>query len=148
MFWAVYRLGWIAYDIFAMNYNDAILVILTALGVMLAVLGIMLAALAIMVGIMAIWGYVGMKKFLREAAERHVARAMGEKLREYPTADEVIQMLQNELVAARGVNPIANEVATDVQQDTGPVAPQYPGKEPPDAHTGQAGHPDAGASNR
>jgi hypothetical protein len=123
-----------------MSFESAVIIILTALGVMLAVLAIGMAAAAL-------WGYAGFKEFVREAAKSHVAEAMAVKMKEYPTADQLIQTIQNQLIARTSANSVAPVTATDVQVDSASVAPTYPGKEQPDAHNGQVGGSDARPNN-
>jgi hypothetical protein len=135
MFWLFYQLVWIIYDFFIMSFNDEIITILTALGVMLAAIGVALATLAVMVGIMAVWGYGEMKKFVKLTAEGHVARSMEEKLKQYPTPDELIQNLQNQLLGPNKSNRIATPLKTELEAGTSAVLP-YPGEEVQNADNG------------
>ena len=119
-----------------MSYEGFVTIVLTALAVMLAGIGLM-------IGIMAIWGYAEMRNFLRAAAERHVAKVMEDKLGQYPTPDELVEMYKNQLVT-NTTNPVASASNTAVQEI---VAPRYPDGEPADARSRETGVPDAGTNN-
>lgn len=115
-----------------MSYQEFISIMLTALGVMLAILAIGMA-------ILAIWGYLGFKDIVRDAAKEHVSQAMAIKMQEYPGgADvlesmkqlkqkaEILEGIQNQLVAQPPPKPVATASNSEVQ-----VTPidKYPGEE-------------------
>lgn len=135
MFWWFYRLAWVTYDFIIMSFNDEIITILTALGVMLAAIGVALATLAVMVGIMAVWGYGEMKKFVKATAEGHVARSMEEKLKQYPTPDELMQNIQNQILDIDNPKAIATPAKSELKAVTSAVLP-YPGEEVQNADNG------------
>jgi len=111
------------------SYQELITITLTALGVMLAALGIG-------IGVIAIVGYAGLKKGLHEMAKKHVEGAMAEKLKEYPSAAEIMETLQNQLIAQPAPNAVESASNTGVQQNStmpgGKLGQPYPGEEPAD----------------
>jgi hypothetical protein len=70
-----------------MSFESAITIILTALAVMLAVVTIGIAALAI-------WGYIGLRDYLKEMADKRVDEAMTQALKKYPDAADMLKTMQ------------------------------------------------------
>jgi hypothetical protein len=128
----------------------------TAIIIILTALGLMLATLAIGCAVAAIWGYTGIKDFLKEMATKKVDEAMSTKLREYPPAADILKLVQNlqekmdffdqvqnQVVMAPEPNPVENasntgidlpasapvahSVAVAGQQAVTPIEP-YPGE--------------------
>jgi hypothetical protein len=116
------------------SYDELISIVLTALAVMLAILGVG-------IGTLAIWGYVSLKQGLHDMATQHVAKAMENKLKEYPSADDLIQAIHNMIVAHPATNQVAPASNAGVQEQPGDaqgseetVSEMYPGEEPRHGH--------------
>lgn len=141
------------------SYQEFISIILTALAVMLAVLAIGMAVLGV-------WGYLGFKDIVREAAKAHVSEAMAIKMQEYPGGAEVLESMkqlkekadilegiQNQLIAQPPPKPVASASNNEVQ-----VTPidKYPGEEDQQNASARGksdqqsdpSTPDSGSSNR
>jgi hypothetical protein len=74
-----------AAEVHPVTYVDFLTVVLTALAVMLA-------ALAIFIGVIAIWGYAGIKEALTKEVRENAAKALKDKLNEYPAAAEMMAL--------------------------------------------------------
>jgi hypothetical protein len=64
------------------------------LSIMLTALGVMIATFAILVGLAAIWGYAGLRDYLKETASHQVDKAVQETLKKYPDAADIVKALQ------------------------------------------------------
>jgi hypothetical protein len=138
-----------------MSFESAITIILTALAVMLAIM-------AIAIGVAAIWGYSGIKDTVKDAATKQVQAAMIVKLKEYPEAAEILDLLQrlktgvefmdqmqSEIIASPESNTVenaSNHVIKGVATKASPVAQEniaeaepYPGEEQPNVSNSRAG---------
>jgi hypothetical protein len=83
--WLLFRVAAISQN-HNLNYDVYLSIMLTALGVMIA-------TFAILVGLAAIWGYAGLRDYLREMAVRQVDAAVQESLKKYPAAADMIDAL-------------------------------------------------------
>jgi hypothetical protein len=141
------------------SYQELISIVLSALALMLAILALGMAVLGV-------WGYLGFKEIVREAAKAHVSEAMALKMQEYPGGAEVLETMrqlkekaenlegiQNQLIAQPPPKPIASASNTGVQ-----VTPidKYPGEEDrqdasargESVQQSDPSAPDSGSSNR
>jgi hypothetical protein len=64
------------------------------LSIMLTALGVMVATFAILVGLAAIWGYAGLKDYLREMAQKQVDDAIQSTLKKYPEGADIFKALE------------------------------------------------------
>jgi hypothetical protein len=88
-----------------MSFESAITIILTALAVMLAVVTIGIAALAI-------WGYIGLRDYLKEMADKRVDEAMKQALKKYPDAADMLKTMQRLRDQADFLDQVRNQVVT------------------------------------
>jgi hypothetical protein len=88
-----------------MPFESAITIILTALAVMLAVVTIGIAALAI-------WGYIGLRDYLKEMADKRVDEAMTQALKKYPDAADMLKTMQRLRDQADFLDQVRNQVVT------------------------------------
>lgn len=80
------------------------------LSIMLTALGVMVATFAILVGLAAIWGYAGLKDYVREMAIKKVDEAMDAHLKKYPDATKMIATLERLREQADFIDRIRNQV--------------------------------------
>jgi MFS superfamily sulfate permease-like transporter len=130
MFEVLEEIIWLAYKVATMSFENAITIILTALGVMLAVL-------AIGIAVAAIWGYAGFKEFVREAAKTHVAEAMATKMKEYPEGTKVLDAMRQLAQRADVLEQLQNQLVTkpepkivETPSDNAVQIDKYPGEVP------------------
>jgi hypothetical protein len=147
----LYYLIRMVYAILTMSYEGFVTILLTAIAVMLAIL-------ALGIGILAIWGYVGLRDSVKEAATKHVTMAMDLKLKEYPPASALVELvtrmeaglgsleiIQKQIVSkpeskevAKTSNSAVQEEKAKVGTDVTPIA-KYPGEEQQNANASTAG---------
>jgi len=88
-----------------MSFESAITIILTALAVMLAVV-------TLGVGGLAIWGYFGIRDYVKEMATKKVDEALPVALNKYPNAADMIRVLQRLTDQADLMDQLRNQVVT------------------------------------
>lgn len=89
------------------------------LSIMLTALGVMVATFAILVGLAAIWGYAGLKDYIREIAIKKVDHAVQEALKKYPAAADVLSTLEQLRKHAQFWDDITNKVVTGPEPGSG-----------------------------
>lgn len=82
------------------------------LSIMLTALGVMVATFAILVGLAAIWGYAGLKDYIREIAIKKVDKAVQDRLKKYPAAADVLSTLEQLRKHAEFWDEMRNQVVT------------------------------------
>lgn len=120
----------------------------TAITIILAALAVLLAVLALIIGIFAFYGYVGLRKSLREMAIARVDEAMIAKLREYPQSGEMLELVQRFKIKLDFLDQVQSQLGNppeskniekaskddNVQQEAAvESAAPYPGEEEPNA---------------
>jgi hypothetical protein len=114
-----------------MSYDVFITILLTAITVVLAALAALVAVVGLGVGALALWGYAGLK----DEAEKTVSETMDAKLKEYPSAldmialhtrmkatAEFIEQVQNQIVIPAESKPIETPSKAGVQEGVAAVA--------------------------
>jgi hypothetical protein len=137
-----------------MSFESAITIILTALAVMLAIM-------AIVLGVAAIWGYSGIRDTVKDIATKKVDDAMLLKLKEYPAAAEILDLLQRlktgvefmdqmqgQIILSPAPNTVENASKYAIKGDVPTVFPvgqepiaeaePYPGEDKPNASSSGA----------
>jgi hypothetical protein len=82
------------------------------LSIMLTALGVMIATFAILVGLAAIWGYAGLKDYLREMAVKQVDAAVQDTLKKYPAAADMIDALNQFRQQQEVLDQLRNQAVT------------------------------------
>jgi|ERR1039458_3049100 hypothetical protein len=88
------------------------------LSIMLTALGVMVATFAILVGLAAIWGYAGLKDYVREIAITKVDVAVQEALKKYPNSADMFSTLKRLREHAEFLDEIRNKVVTAPEPKT------------------------------
>jgi hypothetical protein len=108
MFQLIYLVVYTVYAIATMSYESAITIILTALAVMLALVTIGIAGLAV-------WGYIGLRDSVKEAAAQHVVKTMELKLQEYPKAAGFVKLMAEMKAGVAYIDQLKNQVVADAE---------------------------------
>jgi hypothetical protein len=85
---------------------------ITLISVVLAALAVLLTVLAIMIAVAAVWGYVGLRDSVKEMASKKVDEAMLLKLKEYPDAAQMVNLVRRVEKYASFLDAVQNKVIT------------------------------------
>jgi hypothetical protein len=94
-----------------MSYDVFITILLTAITVVLAALAALVAVVGLGIGALALWGYAGLK----DEAEKTVSLTMDAKLKEYPSAADMIALHTRMKATAEFIEQVQNQMVIPVE---------------------------------
>jgi len=79
---------------------------------MVTLLGVMVAIVTIFIAVAAFWGYNGLKDAVRTMAKKEVAKAILQRLDEYPDSKDIFRAIQEIKEHTEMIQMMQNRIAT------------------------------------